>query len=1424
MSYKDELLEIASQDPDAEEAISEQLKFETIGDKLVKWYKGAEMGAEEVGRAITTAYMNAPRVVEDKYSVDWEGYDLPPIYEATGGEEGKATHYNEIEQQMADYLERATNNVRQETLRPVATIAATFGGEVGLAMLAPFMLQDIGKAIDDEDYIGAAKTAAMLASPGLSRVGGLTSTANSVVGLGLMADMAVGTSQQLGDKNFQAYANYDPIGAIGNTGANLVPMLHPAIQGVKGARKMYLKTKEKLTDAQAEAKIEKEMTPTEVLAEKPVEENKVEEKPAFVPKEEKTVSDKIDMGSNKKVQENVKTIEEKYREKQQWDEIDKQVMTNGVDEPYQTRDAQDNVVTITPQAVPERGFWSRLWRGSTRETVKVKDIHDAANEITPITYGDTGGDALGWYHNIGQGVRVQRHQWFETIAHEVGHYIDRELMQLGGFDQELVGNAKRRWRHGQYGDPTDPANDPAYRREGIADFSVVWMLNHEQARQIYPQYCAAFERALEANPQLRRQTETLSELIRRWYTQTDVQRGVGSSEYAGDGKATIRKNGVRGVLGEKFRGAGEVVDRINTEALDINAPLRRAIEQVEDKLGFHLNLEENPADLIHHATKEIPARIALFLGENRNITTRDAIRVLSEVYNVDLREVTMGDVYERLGELRDLPHVQTWMRENGLTDTHTGLAEYMKALHSLEIINEHTNDYTTTGSIQRHQNIVNNAPPEFMEIANMLSDYNYNMLNLAMRFGLTDAATVARFRSRYPHYVPFMRSFAEEGIVSSNNGQGNGGTFANLDSLYHALSEHGSDRTTLDPLVQMQLQTARIISRGQKNLVAQQTAHLANITGGHNLVMDITAEGTDFPIGREHGTFEVWENGQRHVYKATNPVIYQVLAMPPDVAALGNTMLGGFLRSTATGLRMGATQTIPFTIWNGIRDSLTAAVTTKTVSLREFYKANPIYFLLNGVVKQAVGGENFISHFMDRHNITPGFRNYCREVNAKYEVSGAKYATRYRNAEQLGHQRITETELHGTHDVYETARTTKHYAKEAWDVVYAIATAGKAGEVVENAPRFTEFERTLRQGGSLMEAADNAFNITVDFDRHGNMSSLTQYTAFYNAAVQGNAKLVRDFLQRPETCVPYALINLTLPAIVAWSYNKDKDWYISMPVEEKLKNLHIELPNGNIMRIPLPEILGIIAGGLPGQLLDFHYRNDKEDNLNVAADSIIGMAVQNPLGFTGVIPILEWVTDYSFFRGRQLTPDNLKNLPANMQYTPYTSEVAKSIGNVMYDVLPRGHKGVASPIRIDNAMRGYGGSMASTILGAIDALTTNKAPARKKTEWMRFTYTPGTSYSRETIDFQNLWKEEEAQYKATKKKSKTYQQLAPHNNAIKKLRQEFNAKYLNPKGSGYGLSSEEKRKAQDIRDAKINQHARQALRKTGRKYFNNVNN
>jgi hypothetical protein len=265
-------------------------------------------------------------------------------------------------------------------------------------------------------------------------------------------------------------------------------------------------------------------------------------------------------------------------------------------------------------------------------------------------------------------------------------------------------------------------------------------------------------------------------------------------------------------------------------------------------------------------------------------------------------------------------------------------------------------------------------------------------------------------------------------------------------------------------------------------------------------------------------------------------------------------------------------------------------------------------------------------------------------------------------------------------------------------------------QITESAPRVAELKLIADEVGwqpgqpitpdQAVQMALAAKRVTVDFSAAGSIGRvLNQVIPFYNATIQGTrsfARALRDrpgraILYGPGRAILYGLATYTIPALLNWWRNKDEEWYRQLPWRERYLYDNVADHDGNVWQIPRPPEWGNMFSVLPEAMLDSWYRQDPRG----AGEALKHLlATTNPLDWPVPVRIAkeQWQNRIEFF-DRPIVPRSQIDLPPGEQRGPYTTRLAEWIG----DAFPN----VASPRRIDAAVRGYFGGAVPDLLDAI---------------------------------------------------------------------------------------------------------------------------
>lgn len=294
-----------------------------------------------------------------------------------------------------------------------------------------------------------------------------------------------------------------------------------------------------------------------------------------------------------------------------------------------------------------------------------------------------------------------------------------------------------------------------------------------------------------------------------------------------------------------------------------------------------------------------------------------------------------------------------------------------------------------------------------------------------------------------------------------------------------------------------------------------------------------------------------------------------------------------------------------------------------------------------------------------------------------------------------------------------------------------------ASEVAENTTRVGNYERTMtslkrqreREGKEwtdkdIIERSGYESRDLMDFSRIGSkLQAINMMSAFYNARVQGYAKIYDAFKRNPAKTSVKIGAYITAPSILLWYINhqderykalpqwqKDLFWIIITPEIGVGDKLYEDDNDYTIYRIPKPFELGLLFGTLPERALDWAYSTAQKKNDGSAEaflDQLKGFATNNTTGLMPTPdfakPAIELFANRSLFTTQPIIPYGTENMLPQYQYNEYTSETAKLISKALTDVTGDSLGRISSPAYLQNTIQNWTGTLGRYALEVADA-------------------------------------------------------------------------------------------------------------------------
>jgi len=428
---------------------------------------------------------------------------------------------------------------------------------------------------------------------------------------------------------------------------------------------------------------------------------------------------------------------------------------------------------------------------------------------------------------------------------------------------------------------------------------------------------------------------------------------------------------------------------------------------------------------------------------------------------------------------------------------------------------------------------------KYEELAKTVDKWVKETQDLLIAYGLEKPETIAAWREKLPFYVPLKRDPDELDYVSPGSGLGQGfGTRGNFSK-----TATGSYKTVVDVLANIALQRESAIIRGEKAKVGRALYALAIQNPNPNFWKPVNpdairnkkklkAEMASFNLTMAEADALFAEPPSPRIDPATGLVEYKVnpaLRNSPNVfpvringedrfiffnpgeprakrmaEALKNldaNQLEGYLGTVAEATRLVAamnTQYNPvFGAWNFVRDVFGGTINLASTELAK------------DKTKVLLGATPALrAIFTDLRKMTPSSKEQKEWIELWTQFREIGGTTGY--SEQFSRSKdkasIVEREM---------ARLDRGNARRKADAM--MDWLSDYNDAMENAVRLSAFKAGLDKGMTPQRAAALAKNLTVNFNKKGQVTAQANALyAFFNARVQGTSRMMEVLVQNKD--------------------------------------------------------------------------------------------------------------------------------------------------------------------------------------------------------------------------------------------------------------------------------------------------------------------
>lgn len=560
----------------------------------------------------------------------------------------------------------------------------------------------------------------------------------------------------------------------------------------------------------------------------------------------------------------------------------------------------------------------------------------------------------------------------------------------------------------------------------------------------------------------------------------------------------------------------------------------------------------------------------------------------------------------------------------------------------------------TAQDIQRGE-LIGQQYPEFKEVFDEYQKYNKGLVDFMRDTGVISEKEAEIWTQNWD-YIPFYRQMEGEEIAGPN-------IFSSIAGVAKPRKLKGGEAPLADFMETIVRNSRAAIEAGMKNVAAQRVVRDVLRLNQGQFVPAALARGADIVT--------VKENGQTKHYQVDDPLLVEALKglNLPQLPFLE------VLAAPSNLLRNLVTKDPGFMLANLMRDSLQAWVTTGTniVPIVDTFKQ----------YGAALAGKSKEAQSLANAGL---FAGYDFGDDAKSSARALEAELRKRTGTRTGKE-IALLPI-----------------SKMWDMLE------KASGASDVATRAEVYKRTLAETGNEAEALYQAMEV-LNFSRKGNSALIRVLTAvvpFMNARIQGLDVLYRSGFGKSATQnkerMQKAFITRSLTLMgLSWMY-----WMMASDTEE-YKTAEQEVRDNywiiGSARIPIPFEIGTVFKVFPERILEYFMGQDTSKDLK---DSVIRNITStlaiNPIP-QAFLPVLENVANYSFFTGQPIVGKGLEDVAPKYQASAGTSLLAQQIGEATN----------SSPVKIDNLIRGYTGTLGTYAVMALDAIMRGEGDPTKAT-------------------------------------------------------------------------------------------------------------
>lgn len=869
----------------------------------------------------------------------------------------------------------------------------------------------------------------------------------------------------------------------------------------------------------------------------------------------------------------------------------------------------------------------------------------------------------GMYYTNAEMIRQKKWGELEVTAHEIAHHIDKLMKKKMGDVWKFKGTTPDQKRKISR-ELKDLDYDIKQKRisEGFAEY-VRHDLSVNDADKVAPEFNKRFyDEVLVNDKDLREKYIKLKNMYQTWYNQGSHNRVRQQID--------MRREHTR-LSSEKMMRTTK--DKLIVNWIDSLYPIQKVEKETGLKVGENIRPTQSPFMMATYAKSKAASVVRTVVMEK----------------NIDMYGNITGP-----GLLEILEPIRTSLLE-AIKGNSVGMNDFIEYAVCKNAMENYIKKGKESGfDVADVEKVIADAPKDMVEtwdkVIKGITDWGHNLIKgWYVPSGKLSEAEALGIIAGNKIWIPFQRAFKEEMQIFKKGGIATG----SVNSAKGVHARKGSGKPVINPIESLVQQATGIIQGASKANIARLLADVSTREGMGGFIkkvpppMEATRfnleqvrkalekelEGTDVDVddleldrmvtvftnagvykGKDN-VVSIWINGERQWFEI-HPEMYKALtSLDIDKQGVLVSILAPFARITrlgATGLRASFAM-----IKNPFRDALTYSVLSRSKNAHPLEILKGIYEMMNS----KEGGLYW--KFKATGGALSGMLGFDRQQTMK-----------------VYDEVLSNNLKNGKKDLY----VLKHPIEATRDLLSFMELAPRSVELgkmyIQNKkehPEWTEDDLFIK---SFIDAQD----VTTNFTRNGNFSKqLNATNAFFNVAIQGPEKAYRSFKENPLRYILRGLSYLTVPTLILYLINKDKQWFKNLPKEYKYSNYFIEVGD-QIIRLPMPFDVGILFGSIPMAIAD----HDKEGVQ--AITKLVGNSLPNFIP-SALQPLVDIWRNKDYL-GRPIESRSMQELPVTERKEKYTTGIASLLAHV---ITATGSD--ASPVQVDYLINNYTGGFTNQI-------------------------------------------------------------------------------------------------------------------------------